>query len=110
MTPVLEAYERICGITAAMRAAASHGEWQRLIDLEKELGVWFSRVTVLDDNTATDDAFRSRKAALIRKVLEDDAAIRACVEPRLADLQTILSSAGRERRLAGAYGAPGAPA
>jgi flagellar protein FliT len=47
---------------------------------------------------------RQQKAALIRKILADDAAIRSKTETWMAQLQRIMQSTRTEQRLQRAYG------
>ncbi len=100
---LLDTYERICETTGRMREAAHAAEWDRLLELERTLPELFARVKALDDEIIADGPFRTRKAELIRRVLDNDAAIRSCIEPRLAELQLLLGNAGRERVLTDAY-------
>lgn len=102
MNPIIEHYQFLSGITGKMREAATLGEWDHLIELEQQCS---QRVAILkqQDNTPADEATRQQKAALIRKILADDAAIRSKTEPWMAQLQRIMQSTRTEQRLQQAY-------
>jgi flagellar protein FliT len=102
MNPVIEHYQFISGITGKMREAAALGEWDHLVELEHECS---QRVAILQqqDNVPADETTRQQKAALIRKILADDAAIRSKTEPWMAQLQRIMQSARTEQQLEQAY-------
>lgn len=102
MNPVIEHYQFLAGITEKMREAAALGEWDHLIELEQQCS---QRVAIIkqQDNAPTDEATRQQKAALIKKILSDDAAIRSKTEPWMAQLQRIMQSARSEQRLQQAY-------
>ncbi len=102
MNNVIEAYQSLSAITGQMRAAAASGEWDELIALEKECA---RRVAQLKprDGVPADESARREKAALIRKMLADDKAIREQTEPWMRQLQQIMQSARSEQRLQNAY-------
>lgn len=99
----IEDYEFLSSVTEQMRAAAAEGEWDRLIALEKKCS---ERVAVMKSQnaaTALDERAQQKKAALIRKILADDAEIRNLTEPWMAQLQRLLQSTRQERRLLETY-------
>lgn len=103
MHPVIENYELLSAIMGQMREAAAQGEWDHLVELEKQCS---QRVTAMKEQDATiplDENTRLRKVALIRKILADDADIRNRTEPQMAQLQRIMQSARQESRLLEAY-------
>lgn len=102
MNAVIENYQRLSGIMGKMREAAALGEWDHLIELERECS---QHVEILkqQDNAPADEVTRQQKADLIRKILADDAAIRSKTEPWMAQLQRIMQSARTEQRLQQAY-------
>lgn len=101
---ILDTYEHICALTGEMLAAARGADWDRLVELEHDCGKLFAQLATLEDGAARDAQFQKRKAALIREVLDNDAEIRARVEPWLAELQQMLGAHRSERRLRDAYG------
>ena len=106
MNNVIEAYQSLSALTGQMRAAAASGEWDELIALEQECA---RRVAQLKphDGVPADESARREKAALIRKMLADDKAIREQTEPWMRQLQQIMQSARSEQRLQNAYLAQG---
>lgn len=103
MHPVIENYEFLSTLTAQMRDAAVHSQWDNLVELEKQCSQRVAFMKPLDAATPLDESSRLRKVALIRKILADDAEIRNRVEPWMAQLQRIMTSVGQERRLLDAY-------
>ena len=102
MHPVIENYEFLSSLTAQMREAAVHSQWDNLVELEKQCSQRVAFIKPLDA-APLDESTRLRKVALIRKILADDAEIRNRTEPWMAQLQRIMKSVGQERRLLDAY-------
>ena len=103
MNPVIENYEFLSSITGQMRAAATQGEWDRLVELEGQCSQRVETMKAVDAATPIDESTRLRKVALIRKILADDKEIRNHTEPWMVQLQRLIQSAGQERRLQQAY-------
>lgn len=103
MNPVIENYEFLSSIMGQMRVAATQGEWDQLAVLEKQCSQRVAAMKTQGEATPLDESTRQRKAALIRKILADDADIRNHTEPWMAQLQRITQSAGQARRLQQAY-------
>lgn len=103
MNPVIENYEFLSSITARMRMAATHGEWDQLVELEKQCSQHIEAMKIMDTIMPPDESTRLRKMELIRKILADDAEIRNHTEPWMAQLQRIMHSTGQERRLQQTY-------
>lgn len=103
MHPVIENYEYLSSLTAQMRVAATQGEWDHLVELEKQCSQRVASMKEQDAATPLDETTRLRKVALIRKILADDAEIRSKTEPWMAQLQRIMQSARQEHRLLEAY-------
>ncbi|MDO9273106.1 MAG: flagellar protein FliT [Rugosibacter sp.] len=108
MTPVsgqLGIYEEMHALSAQMVVAAQANEWDKLIALE-------GCVSILRDKLMTEDgvgveslseAERARKAAMIGKVLENDAEIRRHVEPWMDNVRQFLGSQHQRRKVHHAY-------
>ena len=103
MHPVIQNYETLSALTGKMREAAEQGEWDHLIELEKQCSQRVALMKELDAGAKLDENTRQRKVALIRKILADDAEIRNRTEPWMAQLQRIMQSARQESRLLDAY-------
>lgn len=102
MDSVLEHYQHLSELTGRMRAAAAEGEWEKLVELEKE-SRRLTEVIMTLDLTPPDEESRRRKAALIRQILADDAEIRNRTQAWMQQLQRIMQSARSEQRLQQAY-------
>ena len=103
MDPVIENYEFLSSITSQMRVAATHGQWERLVELEKECSRHIEIMKTQDMGISPNMGTQLRKMELIRKILADDAEIRNHTEPWMAQLQRIMHSTGQERRLQQTY-------
>lgn len=102
MSSVIEHYQFLSEIMEKMREAAALGEWDHLVELEKECS---QHVAIMkqQDQAPADEATRQQKATLIRKILADDAAIRSKTETWMTQLQHIMQSTRTEQRLQRAY-------
>ena len=103
MNPALENYEFLSSVMGQMRAAATQGEWDRLVELEKQCSQRVEAMKTQNASTPIDEDTRLRKVALIRKILADDKEIRNHTEPWMVQLQHLIQSAGQERRLLQTY-------
>ncbi len=101
----IKRYEEIGALSAQMVDAARAQDWQRLIALEKCVAELRDALMADDDNDNLTDAERRMKAALIQRILDDDAEIRRHTEPRMEQLRQFLDSAKTQRRIERAYGA-----
>ncbi|RFC32223.1 MAG: flagellar protein FliT [Candidatus Nitrotoga sp. SPKER] len=103
MNLLIENYELLSSITAQMRVAATDGQWDKLVELEKQCSQHVAIMKAQDIGIPPNESTRLRKVALIRKILEDDAEIRNHTEPWVEQLQHIIHSTGQERRLQQTY-------
>ena len=103
MNQVIENYEILSSVMGQMRVAATQGEWDHLVALEKQCSQQVESMKVRDAAIPIDENTRLRKVALIKKILADDAEIRNHTEPWMARLQHLMQSTGQERRLQQAY-------
>lgn len=102
MNLIIADYQHLSDLTGKMREAASNNDWDGLIALEKMCANQVARIKPRDA-VLTDESARREKAALIRKMLADDKAIREQTEPWMRQLQQIMQSARSEQRLQNAY-------
>lgn len=102
----LEIYEAIAGITGCMRLAAQGEQWDTVIRLEEECRRQVDRIRALPELPRLSEESRRRHFDFVRRVLEDDAAIRRLAQPRMAALLDLIDSSARRRRLCDAYAAP----
>jgi len=104
---ILAVYQDISRITQQMLAAARGNDWEQLETLEQECGTRFQALLAAEDCRPRDAEFQRRKAALIRRVLDDDAQIRNIVEPWRTKLGALIFDSHQQKRLADAYRADG---
>jgi flagellar protein FliT len=102
---VISLYESVADITEQMLAAARTGDWELLVELETRCSSQVEIIKSTEPRVALTGVVRDRKVKIIRKILEDDREIRNITEPWMAQLSTLMNSAGTERKLARAYGA-----
>jgi flagellar protein FliT len=102
MNSVLENYRHLSSITAQMRNAAMHEDWEQLVELEQQCSRHVESMKQLD-LAPIDESIRLQKVALINKILADDAAIRDQTLPWMAKLQNMMQSSRSEQRLHQAY-------
>ena len=103
---LLSTYDCLARTTGNMLSAAQRGDWDQLVDLEKHCADLVARMSALENDEPLPEDLRDRKAAMLRKVLADDAAIRKITEPWLQQLGNMLNANRHERRLLKSYGPP----
>ncbi|MCP5310021.1 flagellar protein FliT [Cognatazoarcus halotolerans] len=101
--------ESMAELSSAMVEAARSNDWPRLSELQQAHARLRDRLAALEPAGRQagdlDGAGGQRKARLIARMLEDDKAIRAEVEPWLASTRKLLFSNVRGREMRAAYGA-----
>ena len=100
---ILAIYEEVAGITSKMLDAARDSDWDSLISLEAHCANRINILKVSDQRPPMNENERQRKLSIIKKILADDNEIRTITEPRLAQLASLISSSGNERKLNHAY-------
>ena len=103
---IIATYEAILTLTGQMLESAQASDWDGLVALERDCRRLTEKL-ITDDAPPLSGQFQQRKVEIIRRVLADDAEIRTITEPWMAQLQNILGSASRERKLSQAYVAGG---
>lgn len=100
----LTLYETMSDISAQMVEAAQANDWEQLIVLEHRVAGM--RDALLVENRASDltTQERERKAALIQRILADDAEVRRHTEPWMEQVRRFLGAAAQGRIVRGAYG------
>lgn len=84
---ILGYYESIGRLSRTMVAAAERADWAALEATERICGLLIERLEAYGDPSARlGAAGRRRRLAILRDVLDDDAAIRRCTQPSLARL------------------------
>ena len=100
---IITVYSKVAEITQEMLLAARHEDWEKLVDLESRCAEQIETLKHNDDNETLSPSAREQKIDLIKKILSDDREIRDIVQPRLARLSAMISSAGNQRKLNHAY-------
>jgi|307.fasta_scaffold27457_3 flagellar protein FliT len=108
MTPqaLIACYESVAAASRNMLAAAQSNDWDQLVSAERECAVVVDRLRAIENPPVLDDETRRRKFDIIRTVLAHDAEIRRLTQPWVAQLETFLSGAANQRRVADAYRRP----
>jgi len=101
---IITNYESLSFITAQMREAAVHGEWDQLVQLEQQCSRHVVTMKTADAEGELDEPGRQRKIQLIKNIMADDAVIRNRTEKWMEQLQSIMQSNRHEQRLQQAYG------
>jgi flagellar protein FliT len=100
----IENYEILAALTAQMRTAAEHGNWEELIRIEKQCDSLIASMKKIDADTNQDESTRRHKTQLIQKILADEDEIRNLTHEWMEQLQNQISSNRQEQRLQQAYG------
>jgi flagellar protein FliT len=101
---VLPAYERALELTRGMLDAAQKGDWDRLVELEKERSVHVDRIRDLDPDPSREESARERKREIVLAMLQTDERIQVLTQDWMHELREVLSSISAEQRLARTYG------
>ncbi|NDU88068.1 MAG: flagellar protein FliT [Ferrovum sp.] len=96
-------YEALSSLMGLMREAATTGQWDQLVALEKQCQDRVQVMRQVDPQVSLDEGARERKKALILQMLADDASIRSHTEPWMEKLQWVLRSTRREQKVRQAY-------
>ena len=102
---VISLYETVSDITARMLVAAQSRDWENLVGLESDCA---STIQVLKEGeppAPLSGQSRTRKIAIIHKIMAHDREIRNLTEPWMAELAALMHNAGTERKLSRAYDA-----
>lgn len=104
MTSQIEIYEEMTALSARMVEAARRNDWDQLIHLERSVAALRAKLMADDEGGVLENAERERKAALIRRILADDAEIRRHTEPWMEQIRQFLGGTRKKRQVAKAYG------
>jgi len=107
MPTQIELYQDMTALSAEMVEAARAHDWNRLVALEKSVAALRNGLMGNDDNSRLTATERSRKAAMIQRILDDDAEIRRHTEPWMEQVRHFLGGTAVRQKVARAYGAVG---
>lgn len=102
----LALYESMGAISAQMAEAAAACDWDRLTKLERDCAGLARHLEANGEPAPLTEAERTRKMAMIRQILADDAEVRRHVEPWMEQVRHFLGGGARARSMRRAYGAP----
>lgn len=100
----IDIYEEMTSLSARMVDAAQRSDWDSLIGLERSVTELRARLSE-EDNANLNQVERERKAALIQRILADDAEIRRHTEPWMEQVRQFLGGTRKKRQVDVAYGA-----
>lgn len=101
---VLAFYETMALKSSAMLTAARSDDWDEVARLERDCAAIIAELKAGADAVRLSEHDRERKLACMKRMLEDDAAIRDLAQPWLANLQNLIRSTATQRKLGRAYG------
>lgn len=104
----LDRYEEIRTLSAEMVDAARANDWERLIALERGVGILRDALIASTDSgpdAAMSPPDTERKRELIRQILADDAEIRRHIDPWMGHVREFLDSQTHRRQVQKAYAA-----
>ena len=107
MPSQIELYEEISALSTRMVTAAQSGDWDNLIELERDVARLRDTLLVTSEPPSLEDA--ERKRVLIQRILDDDAEIRRHTEPWMEHVRHLLGDNRRLREMQRAYAAATSP-
>lgn len=106
MPSQIEIYEQIHALSTRMVEAARANDWDRLIDLERNV-VSLRAILMAEETNPLDPSEVEQKRRLIQYILQDDAEVRRHTEPWMEQVRRFLGGDARKQRVDRAYGAGG---
>lgn len=110
MSATLKLYETMSDLSGQMVDAARANDWDGLCALEHEVAALRDSLIQQDPPSLAgklDEPTRSRKIALIHKILADDREIRSHTTPWMDNVKALLAGGARARAVNQAYGMNG---
>lgn len=104
MPSQIEIYQEMSALSARMVEAAQAQDWERLVVLEKSVAALRQLLMSDDDNAGLSPDEQGVKAALIRRILDDDAEVRRHTEPWMEQVRQFLGGTAKRRRVEKTYG------
>jgi flagellar protein FliT len=101
---IIGMYESMGEISDRMVEAAQANDWDRLVELEKNVAHLRDNLRREDRPLSLSSEERARKLRLIHRILNADAEVRRHTEPWMAQVRIFLGSAARERTMKQSYG------
>lgn len=105
MTDSIKGLEMMAKLSEQMVQAAGSGDWDRLVELERQMkGVRDSLPSI--DRTSMDDATLLHKARLLEGMLKNQKVVMQHVRPWMDRTRKNLADSARDRAVRAAYGTP----
>jgi flagellar protein FliT len=101
---ILQLYEGVSRLMSEMVAAAHAHDWERLRDLENQCRPLTHTLMAQESGVELPEELKRSKFFLLRKILEDDAAIRAVTQSWMTELQVLIGRTSAQHKLNKAYG------
>lgn len=101
---MLQRYEQALDVTRAMLEAAQKGDWDALVQRERERAALVDRLRLDDPDPGSDVAARGRKRELIEQMLRLEEQIQLLTQDWMHELREVLGSISAEQRLNRTYG------
>jgi flagellar protein FliT len=101
---VMSLYETVAVITDQMVVAAREGNWEQLVELEKQCSRHVEQLKQGESSEPLTPGVREKKVRIIQKILADDREIRNLTEPWMEHLSSLINNTGTRRKLAQTYG------
>ncbi|MGQ0509187.1 MAG: flagellar protein FliT [Betaproteobacteria bacterium] len=99
----LARYEEVALASNGMLEAARASDWDMLLERESRCAALIEALRAEEVRHELDERGLARKAAIIRRLLADDAEIRRLTQPWLRSLEQMLSASTKRQRLGDAY-------
>lgn len=103
MPSQIETYQEMSALSAQMVDAAQAQDWERLVVLEKSVAALRDMLMSESDGGNLPMNERELKAALIQRILDDDAEVRRHTEPWMEHVRQFLGGNAKRRRVENAY-------
>lgn len=104
MPSQIDTYKEICALSSQMVEAARANDWDRLVDLERNVATLRDSLIGEEDNTSPSLQELDLKRGLIERILDDDAEIRRHTEPWMEQVRRFLGGRSTRERVERTYG------
>jgi flagellar protein FliT len=104
MPSQIDLYQQMNALSARMVEAARANDWERLIDLERNVAALRDTLMAEDNNATLAPDEIEQKRRLIQNILQDDAEVRRYTEPWMEQVRQFLGGGKRKLQVDKAYG------
>lgn len=103
-TSIILLYETLAKLMQKMLVAANDHDWEKLIDIDHECNQYITALRTNDaDLKKLTGEDKEHQIDLIRQILKDNQAVRAIIQPNLAELSKKIQSNHNEQKLLKTY-------